>query len=473
MLYHLFRYLDEAYDLPGSGMFQYISFRAAAAIILSLLIVIIFGRSIIDFLRRKQIGEEIRDLGLQGQLQKKGTPTMGGVIILVAILVPMLLFGKLDNVYIQLLLVSTVWLGLIGGLDDYIKVFRHRKEGLKGRFKIVGQVGLGVIVGTTMWLSPDIVVREKVTQPVQTVYLNENGTVLETVQRHVVVSSESLKTTQTTIPFVKNNEFDYGWLTGGNSVATWILYVLVAIFVVTAVSNGANLTDGLDGLATGVSVPIVAVLGVLAYLSGHIVYADYLNIMYIPGSGEMVVFAAALVGALVGFLWYNSFPAQIFMGDTGSLAIGGVIAWIFKPLGWGNWQAAVASITGLVAKENIVGTLGILYGGGDGTVYQNIGAAFTGISGFSFLVFNLLCAPCFAAIGAIKREMNNRKWTWFAIGYQCGFAYLISLMINQFGGLFTGSVNVIGLIFALAALALMVYMLVRPYKEATKLNAKV
>ena len=326
MLYHLFRYLDEAYALPGSGMFQYISFRAAAAIILSLLIVIIFGRSIIDFLRRKQIGEEIRDLGLQGQLQKKGTPTMGGVIILVAILVPMLLFGKLDNVYIQLLLVSTVWLGLIGGLDDYIKVFRHRKEGLKGRFKIVGQVGLGVIVGTTMWLSPDIVVREKVTQPVQTVYLNENGTVLETVQRHVVVSSESLKTTQTTIPFVKNNEFDYGWLTGGNSVATWILYVLVAIFVVTAVSNGANLTDGLDGLATGVSVPIVAVLGVLAYLSGHIVYADYLNIMYIPGSGEMVVFAAALVGALVGFLWYNSFPAQIFMGDTGSLAIGGVIA---------------------------------------------------------------------------------------------------------------------------------------------------
>ena len=261
MLYHLFRYLDEAYDLPGSGMFQYISFRAAAAIILSLLIVIIFGRSIIDFLRRKQIGEEIRDLGLQGQLQKKGTPTMGGVIILVAILVPMLLFGKLDNVYIQLLLVSTVWLGLIGGLDDYIKVFRHRKEGLKGRFKIVGQVGLGVIVGTTMWLSPDIVVREKVTQPVQTVYLNEDGTVLETVQRHVVVSSESLKTTQTTIPFVKNNEFDYGWLTGGNSVATWILYVLVAIFVVTAVSNGANLTDGLDGLATGVSVPIVAVLG--------------------------------------------------------------------------------------------------------------------------------------------------------------------------------------------------------------------
>lgn len=326
MLYHLFKYLDEAYNLPGSGMFQYLSFRAAAAVILSLLIVIIFGRRIIDFLRRKQIGEEIRDLGLQGQLQKKGTPTMGGVIILIAILVPMLLVGNLGNVYVRLMLVSTVWLGLIGGLDDYIKVFRHRKEGLKGRFKIVGQVGLGIIVGTTMCLSPDIVVREKVTQPEQTVYTDADGTVVGSVQRNVVLSSESLKTTQTTIPFVKNNEFDYGWLTGGNSTATWLLYVLVAIFVVTAVSNGANLTDGLDGLATGVSVPIVAVLGVLAYLSGHIVYADYLNIMYIPDSGELVVFAAALVGALVGFLWYNSFPAQIFMGDTGSLAIGGIIA---------------------------------------------------------------------------------------------------------------------------------------------------
>ena len=326
MLYHLFKYLDEVYDLPGSGMFQYISFRAAAAVILSLLIVIIFGRRIIDFLRRKQIGEEIRDLGLEGQLQKQGTPTMGGVIILVAILVPTLLLGKLDNVYVQLMLVSTVWLGLIGGLDDYIKVFRHRKEGLKGRFKIVGQVGLGVIVGTTMWLSPEIVVREKSTRPVETVYLDEEGRAVQSVRQTVVLSSESVKTTQTTIPFIKDNEFDYGWLTGGNGTATWLLYVLVAIFVVTAVSNGANLTDGLDGLATGVSVPIVAVLGVLAYLSGHIVYADYLNIMYIPQSGELVVFAAALVGALVGFLWYNSFPAQIFMGDTGSLSIGGVIA---------------------------------------------------------------------------------------------------------------------------------------------------
>ena len=307
-------------------MFQYISFRAAAAIILALLIVIIFGRKIIDFLRRKQIGEEIRDLGLEGQLQKRGTPTMCGVIIQIAILIPTLLFGRLDNVYVQLMLVSTVWLGLIGGLDDYIKVFRHRKEGLKGRFKIVGQVGLGIIVGTTMWLSGDIVVREKTTQPVETVYYDADGTVVQTVQRNVLIDSESTKTTKTTIPFIKDNELDYAWLTGGNETAAWLLYVFVAIFVITAVSNGANLTDGLDGLATGVSAPIVAVLGVLAYLSGHIVYADYLNIMYIPGAGELTVFAAAFLGALIGFLWYNSFPAQIFMGDTGSLSIGGIIA---------------------------------------------------------------------------------------------------------------------------------------------------
>jgi len=326
MFYHLFRHLDAAYNIPGSGMFQYISFRSVLAIILALLIVIVFGRSVIDFLRRKQIGEEIRDLGLEGQLQKRGTPTMGGIIILLAILVPMLLLGKLDNIYVQLMLVSTVWLGFIGGLDDYIKVFRHRKEGLNGRFKIVGQVGLGIIVGTTMWLSPDIVVREKITQPVQTIFVDTDGTPVESIQQRVVLNTESTKTTQTTIPFIKNNEFDYGWMTGGRDVATWMLYVLVAILVVTAVSNGANLTDGLDGLVTGVSVPIVVVLAVLAYLSGHIVYADYLNIMYIPDSGELVVFAAAMVGALMGFLWYNSFPAQIFMGDTGSLSIGGIIA---------------------------------------------------------------------------------------------------------------------------------------------------
>lgn len=326
MLYHLVKYFSQHFDIPGVGMFLSLSFRAAMAIILALTIGMIFGRKIIRLLQRRQIGEEVRNLGLEGQLQKRGTPTMGGLIILLSILVPILLLGDLTNVYTQLMIVSTVWLGLIGGLDDYIKVFRHNKEGLKGRFKIVGQVGLGIIVGTTMCVSQEIVVRDKVVQPVQTVYMNEDGSVLETVHRNVVLSSESLKTTQTTIPFIKDNEFDYGWLTGGNTTMTWLLYVLVAIFVVTAVSNGANLTDGLDGLATGVSVPIVAVLGVLAYLSGHIVYADYLNIMYIPDSGELVVFAAALVGALVGFLWYNSFPAQIFMGDTGSLSIGGIIA---------------------------------------------------------------------------------------------------------------------------------------------------
>ena len=326
MLYWIFDYLNRAYDLPGSGMFQYISFRSALAVIMSLLIVICFGMPIIRMLRRRQIGEDIRDLGLEGQMQKKGTPTMGGVIILLAVLVPMLLFGKLDNVYVQLMLVSTVWLGCIGFLDDYIKVFRHKKDGLKGKFKIVGQVGIGLIVGTTMWFSEDIVVREKSVTPVETVFIDADGQEIETTVQRVVIGTESKKTTETTIPFVKDNELDYGWLVGGNTTLAWLLYVVVAIFVVTAVSNGANLTDGLDGLLTGVSIPIVAVLGVLAYLSGHIVYADYLNIMYIPDSGELVVFAAAMAGALIGFLWFNGKPAQIFMGDTGSLAIGGIIA---------------------------------------------------------------------------------------------------------------------------------------------------
>jgi len=327
MLYHLFQYIDHRWNLPGAGMFQYISFRASLAVILALLITIIFGHSIIRFMRRKQIGEEIRNLGLEGQLQKRGTPTMGGVIILLAILVPILLLGRLDNIYIRLMIVSTVWLGLLGFLDDYIKVFRHNKEGLKGKFKIIGQVGIGIIVGTVMCASADVVVREKSIEPVEHCFVDEQGEIVESVVRNrVVMGAESIHTTQTTIPFVKGNEFDYAWLTGGNRTATWIVYVLIAIFVVTAVSNGANLTDGLDGLVTGVSVPIVAVLGILAYLSGHIVYADYLNIMYIPGSAELVVFAAAFAGALIGFLWYNSFPAQTFMGDTGSLAIGGIIA---------------------------------------------------------------------------------------------------------------------------------------------------
>ena len=327
MFYHLFKYLDNVCDIPGSGMFQYISFRAAIANILALLIIIFFGKRIIGALRRHQIGETVRDLGLQGQLEKKGTPTMGGVLILLAITVPMLLVGRLDNVYVQLMIVSTLWCGAIGFLDDYIKVFRHNKEGLKGRFKIVGQVGLGIIVGSVMCFSENIVVREHTTVPVQqqTVDTATGEQVLTTVQQ-IRLDDHSEKTTKTTIPFVKDNEFDYSWVVGGNGMLAWILYVVVAIFIVTAVSNGANLTDGLDGLLTGVSAPIVAVLGVLAYLSGHIVYADYLNIMYIPDSGELVVFAAAMVGALIGFMWYNSFPAQIFMGDTGSLAIGGIIA---------------------------------------------------------------------------------------------------------------------------------------------------
>ena len=326
MFYHLFKYIDAHYDIPGSGMFQYISFRAATAVILALLVGIIFGRRVIDFLHRKQIGEDIRDLGLDGQMSKKGTPTMGGIIILMAILVPTLLVGRLDNVYVQLMIVSTLWLGAIGGLDDYIKVFRHRKEGLQGKFKIVGQVGLGIIVGTVMWLSPEVTVRENTVRQVETIYVDDAGNTVERGLQRMVLSSDKEKTTETTIPFVKDNEFDYAWLTGGNKTAAWLLYILVAILVVTAVSNGANLTDGLDGLATGVSAPIVVVLGVLAYLSGHVVYADYLNIMYIPDSGELVVFAAAFAGALIGFLWYNSHPAQIFMGDTGSLAIGGIIA---------------------------------------------------------------------------------------------------------------------------------------------------
>ncbi len=326
MLYSLFQLLDKRFDLPGAGVFQYISFRAGAAIVISLLIIIFFGRRIIRLLQRHQIGEEIRDLGLEGQLSKKGTPTMGGVLILLAILVPILLVGKLDNVYVQLMIISTVWLGILGFLDDYIKCFRHNKDGLKGKFKIVGQVGLGVIVGTVMCFSQDVVIREKITTPTEKVYVNTSGqTVVERVET-AVMDTTPQKTTKTTIPFIKDNEFDYGWLVGGNELLTWLLYIAVAIFVVTAVSNGANLTDGLDGLLTTVSVPIVLVLGALAYLSGHIIYANYLNILFIPESAELVVFAAAMCGALLGFLWYNSFPAQIFMGDTGSLSIGGIIA---------------------------------------------------------------------------------------------------------------------------------------------------
>ena len=260
-------------------------------------------------------------------MQKKGTPTMGGIIIILSIIIPVLLFGDLNNIYIQLMLISTIWLGFIGGLDDYIKVFRHRKEGLKGRFKVVGQVGLGIIVGSTMWLSEDVVIRDKSFETyTYTITDNTTGEVVDSYTEKRVVSTTPEKSTRTSIPFLKDTELDYAALTGNNEIMGWLLYVIVAIFVITAVSNGANLTDGIDGLLTGVSVPIVLVLGILAYLSGHIIYSDYLNIMYIPDSGELIVFAAAFAGALVGFLWFNSFPAQIFMGDTGSLTIGGLIA---------------------------------------------------------------------------------------------------------------------------------------------------
>ena len=327
MLYHLFEYLTTNFDIPGSGVMRFLSFRAVMAVVLSLLMVVLMGKSVIILLKRYQIGEDIRDLGLQGQLEKKGTPTMGGIIILLAIIVPVLLFARLDNIYTILMLVATVWCGVIGFADDYIKVFRHKKEGLKGKFKIVGQVGLGLLVGTTMCFSEDIVIREHTTVPIEQSVVDETtGETIITSSQQIRLSEESVKTTKTTIPFIKDNEFDYSWLSGGNQLLAWIIYVLLAICIVTAVSNGANLTDGLDGLLTGVSIPVVGVLAVLAYLSGNIIYADYLNIMYIPGSGELVVFGAAMLGALIGFLWYNSFPAQIFMGDTGSLTIGGIIA---------------------------------------------------------------------------------------------------------------------------------------------------
>lgn len=327
MLYWLFRYLNENTDLPGMRVGEYISFRSAAAIILSLLIAIFAGKHIIRMLRRKQIGEDIRDLGLEGQLQKKGTPTMGGIIIILSLIIPVLLFGNLGNVYVQLMIISTLWLGFLGGLDDYIKVFRHNKEGLKGKFKIVGQVGLGIIVGTTMWLSDDIVIREKSFETyTYTITDDRTGEVVDSYTDRRVISTTPEKSLKTSIPFLKDTMLDYKVFTANNETLAWLLYIVVAIFVITAVSNGANLTDGIDGLLTGVSVPIVLVLGILAYLSGHIIYSDYLNIMYIPDSGELIVFAAAFVGALIGFLWYNSFPAQIFMGDTGSLTIGGIIA---------------------------------------------------------------------------------------------------------------------------------------------------
>lgn len=329
MFYYLFTYLDKTFDFPGAGVFQYISFRAAMAVITSLLISLVFGGSLIRYLKKKQVGETVRDLGLDGQKQKQGTPTMGGLIILGAIVVPTVLFARLDNVYIQLILFTTVWLGMVGFLDDYIKVFKKNKQGLAGRFKIMGQIIVGLVVGFTMYFSPDIVIKEKNSAHayIEKVNVMNDATYARAKE---VFSSESTKSTKTTIPFVKNNEFDYAklisWIGGGAARYAWIIFVPIVILIITAVSNGANLTDGIDGLATGVSAFQAATLGILAWVSGNIIFADYLNIMYIPNTGELTIFISALVGACIGFLWYNTYPAQVFMGDTGSLALGGIIA---------------------------------------------------------------------------------------------------------------------------------------------------
>lgn len=320
MLYYLFDYLDREYDLIGVGVFQYISFRAGMTAFVSLLITIFFGKDLIRFLRRKQVGEEIRDLGLQGQMEKRGTPTMGGLIIIAAILVPTLLFAKLENVYVILLVVATMWLGLIGFLDDYIKVFKKDKKGLAGRFKVFGQIGLGLIVGLTLYFNDNVIIRE--VDPVAT----ELHARLAADGEEPQVQFRDVKSTKTTVPFLKNNELDYGKIPFIPSEFTWIVYVGVVIVVITAVSNGANITDGIDGLAAGTSGIIGLTLAILAYLSGRIDFSNYLNIMYIPNLGELVIFCSAFVGACLGFLWYNAYPAQVFMGDTGSLTLGGIIA---------------------------------------------------------------------------------------------------------------------------------------------------
>jgi len=330
MFYYLFDYLHQEFSFPGAGVFQYISFRAAMALLTSLIISLVYGKRIINYLLKKQVGESIRDLGLEGQSQKAGTPTMGGLIIISAILIPTLLFAKLNNVYVILMVVSTIWLGVIGFIDDYIKVFKHNKQGLAGKFKILGQIGLGIIVGTTMYFNDSVVIKEKL--PVEQNLVNTHN--VFKVESYSVTpelfSKESVKSTKTTLPFFKNHEFDYSSLLSflGKGYKKWafLIFIPIVIFIITAVSNGANITDGLDGLATGISAIIGITLGIFAYVSGNTIFADYLNIMYIPNSGELAIFVSAFVGACIGFLWYNSFPAQVFMGDTGSLALGGVIA---------------------------------------------------------------------------------------------------------------------------------------------------
>jgi phospho-N-acetylmuramoyl-pentapeptide-transferase len=321
MLYYLFEYLNKILDVPGTGVFQYITFRSALALMLSLLLSTIYGKRIIRFLQRQQVGETVRELGLAGQNEKAGTPTMGGLIIIFATLVPVILFAKLHNIYIVLLIVTTLWMGTIGFVDDYIKIFKKDKEGLKGIFKVVGQVGLGLIVGTVLYFSPAVTVRTD----------TSTSDIFKTPTENVIVQAPvEEKSTATTIPFFKNNEFDYAellaWTGEGYEKWAWLIFIPVVIFIITAVSNGANLTDGIDGLAAGTSAVSVLALGIFTFVSGNIIFSNYLNIMYIPNSGEMTVFIAAFVGALIGFLWYNSYPASVFMGDTGSLTIGGIIA---------------------------------------------------------------------------------------------------------------------------------------------------
>ncbi|MFA5619455.1 MAG: phospho-N-acetylmuramoyl-pentapeptide-transferase [Weeksellaceae bacterium] len=320
MLYYFFEYLNNHFDIPGTGMFRYTSFRAGMAVLTALLIGLVFGKKIINYIRREQMGEIVRDLGLEGQNEKSGTPTMGGIIIILATLVPVLLFAKLENIYIIILIVSTIWLGAIGFLDDYIKVFRKNKEGLAGKFKILGQIGLGLFVGAMIYFSPDVTIKHQV--PVEQA---------QTIGTHTVKFGEEEKSLDTTLPFFKNNEFNYGnllfWMNKSNQLKyEWIVFLLAVIFIIAAVSNGANLTDGIDGLAAGSSVIIVAALGLFAFVSGNIIFADYLNIVFVPRTEEVVIFCSAFIGALIGFLWYNTYPAQVFMGDTGSLTIGGLIA---------------------------------------------------------------------------------------------------------------------------------------------------
>ncbi|WP_159799582.1 phospho-N-acetylmuramoyl-pentapeptide-transferase [Flavobacterium sp. MK4S-17] len=352
MLYYLFEYLDKHWDVPGTGVFQYITFRSGLAVILSLLISTVFGKKIINFLRRQQIGETVRELGLEGQAQKAGTPTMGGLIIIVATLIPVLLLAKLDNVYVMLLIVTTLWMGSIGFIDDYIKIFKKDKEGLKGKFKVVGQVGLGLFVGYILYFHPGVTVRTDTSKI--NIYSTEQTIVSSAVKEE--------KSTATTIPFFKNNEFDYAelvsWAGDDYKDYAWLIFIPIVIFIITAVSNGANLTDGIDGLAAGTSAIAVLTLGIFAFVSGNIIFSNYLNIMYIPNSGEMTVFITAFVGALIGFLWYNTYPATVFMGDTGSLTIGGIIAVLAIAV---RKELLIPVLCGIFLAENLSVVLQVSY----------------------------------------------------------------------------------------------------------------